>query len=406
MKRLLQITLGILTSIGGFLDVGAIATSAQAGAEYRFKLLWAVALGTLCVIFLVEMAGRLAAASQHTIVDAMRAKLGFKFYVWPLAAELVVDFLTLAAEIGGVSVALQLVTGIKAAVWAMPVAFCVWLLLWKGTFGLIENGVSLLGLVTLVFVYAALRLHPHWGEVGRGLLPTLPHDKPFRYLFIVVGIIGAIISPYLLYFYSSGAVEEKWDKSYLGANKVTATLGMGFGSLISIGVLTVAALVLNPQHVQIDHYPQAAAMLTPVLGHWGVLAFAAALGIACFGAALEVSSEVSYTAAQAFGWRWGVSAPPRENARFSLVYTLYLLAAGLMMTTGIDPLQLTIYTLALTTLLLPVVIGPFLLLMNDPQYVGKNRNGWVSNTVVILTLLVACLLALAAIPLQILGGGG
>ncbi len=105
MKRLLQLTLGILTSIGGFLDVGAIATSAQAGAEYRFKLLWAVALETLCVIFLVEMAGRLAAVSQHTIVDAMRAKLGFKFYIWPLAAELVVDFLTLAAEIGGVSVA-------------------------------------------------------------------------------------------------------------------------------------------------------------------------------------------------------------------------------------------------------------------------------------------------------------
>ena len=357
------------------------------------------------MIFLVEMSGRLAAVSQHTIVDAMRARLGFRVYVWPLAAQLVIDFLTLAAEIGGVSVALQLLTGVKAAVWALPVAFCVWLLLWKGTFGVIENAVSLLGLLTLVFVYAALHLHPHWGEVGRGLIPTLPREKPYHYLFIVVGIIGAIISPYLLYFYSSGAVEEKWDKTYLKANRITATLGMGFGSLVSLSVLVVAALVLGPQHVQIQHYPQAAPMLTPVLGRWGVPAFALALGITCFGAALEVSAEVSYTVAQAFGWRWGVSAPPRENARFSLVYTLYLLAAGLTMTTGLDPLQLTLYTLALTTLVLPLVIGPFLLLMNDPDYVGENRNGWVSNTVVLLTLLLACVLAAVAIPLQIKGGG-
>ena len=54
MKKALEITLGIVTSIGGFLDVGAIATAAQAGAAFGFQLIWVVVLGTICVIFLVE----------------------------------------------------------------------------------------------------------------------------------------------------------------------------------------------------------------------------------------------------------------------------------------------------------------------------------------------------------------
>nr|WP_245570592.1 divalent metal cation transporter [Chroococcidiopsis thermalis] len=144
MSKLLEIALGIVTSIGGFLDVGAIATSAEAGSSFGFGLIWAIVLGTICVIFLVEMSGRLAAASKHTLADAVRERFGFNFYVLPLLAEIVVDFLVLGAEIGGVCIALQLVTGIAFRWWALPVAFAIWLMLWKGNFGLIENGISLL----------------------------------------------------------------------------------------------------------------------------------------------------------------------------------------------------------------------------------------------------------------------
>src|SRR5438132_10714879 len=76
MKKWGEIALGIATSIGGFLDVGSIATSAQAGARYGFQLLWAVGIGTLCLIFLTEMSGRLAAVSRHTVADAVRERFG------------------------------------------------------------------------------------------------------------------------------------------------------------------------------------------------------------------------------------------------------------------------------------------------------------------------------------------
>ena len=404
MNKIFEIALGIVTSIGGFLDVGAIATAAEAGSTYSFQLIWAFVLGTICVIFLVEMSGRLAAISKHTLAAAVRERFGFNFYIIPLVAEIIVDFLVLAAEIGGVCIALQLVTGISFQWFALPVAFAIWLLLWKGTFGLIENGISLLGLITLAFVVATFKLHPSLTQLGSGLLPTLPQQDTAHYLYLAVGILGALISPYLFYFYSSGAVEDKWDEGYIGVNRAVAGLGMGFGSIVSLGVLIVAALVLGPKGIQVDSYEQAALMLTETFGYWGFVLFAASLGIACFGAALEVSLDTAYIVAQAFGWNWGENLKPKDAARFSLVYTVFVFLASLLMVFGIDPLQLTLFSMAITAVILPPVIIPFLVLMNDELYVGKYRNGWISNSVVIFTIALTFVLAIVAIPLEIIGG--
>src|SRR3954465_8874641 len=150
--KLLEIALGIVTGIGGFLEVGSLATSAQAGSEFGFQLLWALGLGVICIAFLVEMSGRLAAGSRHTLPDAMRERFGVRFFLVPLVAVAVVSFLVLASEIGGVCLALQLATGVRFQWWAPLVAFAAWLLLWKGTFGLVEKGSSLLGLVSLAFL--------------------------------------------------------------------------------------------------------------------------------------------------------------------------------------------------------------------------------------------------------------
>src|SRR5512146_579169 len=131
MKKIFQITLGIVTSVGGFLEIGSIATAAQAGAAFRYQLIWSVVLGTICVAFLVEMSGRFAAMSKHTLVDAMRERFGASFFSVPLIVMFLVSLLVLAAELGGVAVALELATGISLRTWALPAAIVAWLLLWS-----------------------------------------------------------------------------------------------------------------------------------------------------------------------------------------------------------------------------------------------------------------------------------
>lgn len=404
MKKLLQISLGIVTSVGGFLEIGSVTTAAQAGAAFGYQLLWAILLGTLCLIFLVEMAGRLSAVSKHTIVDAMRERFGFPFFFIVLVGMVLVSFLVLIAELGGVGLSLQLLTGIGFPWWAIPVSLLVWLLMWKGTFGLIENGASLLGLVTISFIVAAVRLHPDWSGVASGLAPTMPHTNKAHYGFIAVSILGASISPYLMYFYSSGAIEDEWDESYIGVNRFIATFGMTFGGVLSMAVLVAAALALQPRGIRVDTFQQGALLMTTALPRWGFYLFAASMLVACFGAALEVSLAIAYFFAQGFGWKWGEDLEPAKDARFAFVYTIIILLAAIPLVFGIDPLKVTIMSMALTAATLPLAIIPFLFLMNDSTYMSKHGNGWIGNSVVAIIIVISFVLAVITIPLQIIGG--
>jgi Mn2+/Fe2+ NRAMP family transporter len=404
MKKFLQIALGIVTSVGGFLEIGSVTTAAQAGASFGYKLLWAILLGTICLIFLVEMSGRFSAVSKHTIVDATRERFGFPFFSIVLMGMVLVAFLVLVAELGGIGLSLQILTGIGFQWWAIPISFAVWLVMWKGTFGLIENGVSLLGLVTISFVVAALKLHPDWLGVARGLLPGLEGDQKAKYGFIAVSILGASISPYLMYFYSSGAIEDKWDVTYIPINRVIAILGMSFGGLLSMAVLVAAALAIGPNGVDITRFEQAAQIMTSALPKWGFFLFAVSMLVACLGAALEISLAISYFFAQGFGWNWSESLTPSKDARFCFTYTIIILLAAIPLVLRVDPIKVTMISMALTAATLPLAIVPFLFLMNDPIYLGEHRNGWISNSVVGIVILISFVLAVISIPLQIIGG--
>ena len=403
MKKLLHVALGVVTSFGGFLEAGSIATSVQAGAEFGYSLLWVLLLGVVCLVVLIEMSGRLAAVSHHTIAGAMRERFGFSFFLLPLVGVVAVSMLTLAAELGGVCMALQLATGIGFQWWALPVMLAVWLLLWRGTFGVIEDGVSLLGLVTVAFVIAAVRLHPSAGEVAAGFVPSAAPYAPSRYWFLAVSILGATLTPYLFYFYSSGAVEDGWDADDVPANRLVSAFGMGFGATLAAAVLVVAALVYT-RGVRLDSYDQIAPMLTDALGRWGYPLFVAALGIACFGAALEVSLALAYMIAQGFGWNWGENARPRDAARFSVSYTLALVLATALVVVGLDPLRVTNVAMALNAASLPLAVVPFLVLMNDREYVGEHVNGRVANVLVLVVVALACVLAAVSLPLELAGG--
>jgi Mn2+/Fe2+ NRAMP family transporter len=402
MKNLTKIGLGILTSIGGYLEVGSMGTAIQAGAAFRYDLLWAIALGTICIAFLVEMTGRLAAVSHHSVVAAVRKRFGIRFQIWPLLSQIVVDLLVLASEIGGASLALELATGYSFRIFVIPVAALVWALLWFATFGAIEHSVAVLGLVTLSFSVAAWWLQPDWAAVRHGLMPHRPAHDAAQYGYLAVGILGATISPYLFSFYSSGAVEEEWRKEDLMPNRIVAALGMGFGSLVAMSVVVVAAVVLAPRGIEGEMYQQAATMLSLPLAHWGFRLFWLSLFIGCVGAALELALDVSYIVGQTFGWAWSENQPPGDEARFAVGYTLAIAFATTPSILGIDPLKLTMFSMAVTVVVLPILIGPLLVVMNDEQYLEQYTNGWITNGAVVAIVALAFVLAAVAIPLQLM----
>jgi Mn2+/Fe2+ NRAMP family transporter len=167
--------------------------------------------------------------------------------------------------------------------------------------------------------------------------------------------------------------------------------------------MVVAALTLKPQGIRVEEYEQAALMLVPALGGWGFYLFIASLAIACFGAALELSLATAYAAAQAFGWNWGENLKPRAAARFSMTYTVFIALSALIVLSGLNPMKLTLFSMAITAVILPLTVMPFLVLMNDRRYMGSHVNSRFSNVVVTLIVVLSAILAIIAIPLEIIG---
>src|ERR1043166_3594705 len=111
MKKWVEIFLGILTAMGGFVEVGELLFSVNAGARFRFSLLWVVALGTVGIIVYCEMAGRIAAVRQQPVFHLIRERAGLTAGLVTLLAANIVNVMTCAAEIGGIALVWQLLQG-------------------------------------------------------------------------------------------------------------------------------------------------------------------------------------------------------------------------------------------------------------------------------------------------------
>src|SRR5829696_1975728 len=405
-RQVLSILLGIMTATGGFLDAGAITTSAAAGANFGFGLIWAMALATIAVMLLVEMTGRMTAMSGKTYADGIRERFGFKFYLLPLTSEVIANSLLLAADLGGIAIALSLLTGIGWHMLLPVAAFIVFLMVWRAPFSLIENGPSLLGLVALSAVLAVVLVGAPSAEVLPTLWkPRIQDGELAEYLFLAAAILGAVISPYLLYFYSSGAGEERWSRRSLGVNKATAVLGMGFGGLTAICLIVLSAEVLAPMHIGGSTLPEVGLTLIEPIGTVGGVLFALILFATCLGAALEIVLSLGYNIAQGFGWEWGETKAPAEAARFNLVLLVSIIIGVTLTVVGGDPLKLALVGSAFTALVLPVSLVPLVVLMNDPDYLHDRTNGALGNVLLVVIVVIAFVVAVVSMPLLLLSGG-
>jgi manganese transport protein len=164
MKKWVEIFLGILTAMGGFVEVGELVFSVNAGARFRFSLLWVVALGTVGIIVYCEMAGRIAAVRGQPVFNLIRERAGLNAGLVTLVAANAVNLLTCTAEIGGIAILWQLFSGWPYR-WLVVLALLFLLsVVWVLSFEWIERVFGLLGLLMCVYLLTAAG--------GRGVRPA------------------------------------------------------------------------------------------------------------------------------------------------------------------------------------------------------------------------------------------
>lgn len=166
MKKVFGLALGVLTAIGGFVDIGDLVTNAVVGSRFGLTLVWVLPVGVLGICVFAEMSGRVAAVSGRGSFDLIRERLGPRVGLANLLASMGVTLLTFIAEIGGVALALELATSVDEVLWVPMVGLAVWLVLWRVRFALMENVLGLMGLALIAFAVAVWRLGPQWGDLS------------------------------------------------------------------------------------------------------------------------------------------------------------------------------------------------------------------------------------------------
>ena len=354
------------------------------------------------------MSGRVAAVSGRATFEIIRDRLGPKASMANLGASFFVNLMTITAEIGGIALALQLATDVGPMLWMPVAAFAVWVVIWRVRFKIMENVTGLVGLCLLVFAVSVFLLHPDWAAIGRqAIAPVIPQsESAATYWYFAVALFGAAMTPYEVFFFSSGAVEEGWSTKDLGKSRLNVIVGFPLGGLLSLAIASGAAIVLAPAAIEVTSLSQ---VVLPVVVGGGKLALAFAIvGIfaATFGAALETTLSAGYTIAQYFGWTWGKYRRPAEATRFHVVMIVALIIGCAVLLTGVDPVLVTEYSVVFSAIALPLTYLPILLVANDPEYMGEHVNGISMNTLATIYLVIILAASLAAIPLMIVTGAG
>jgi manganese transport protein len=408
MKKFLSIFLGILTAIGGFVDIGDLVASAATGARFELNLAWVLLVGVIGIVVYAEMCGRVAAIAGRPVFDLVRERLGPRFGLANLLASFFINFLTLTAELAGVAIALSLLAGVSYVLLIPAALFLVWVVIWRMPFSSMEQLFGLLGLALVVFAVTVWHFGPDWSQLFRDAShPSIPeHETVFTYSYYAIALFGAAMTPYEVFFFSSGAVEEHWTRQDLATNRANVVVGFPLGGLISLSIMVSAALVFSPLDISVEHLSQVVLPISAELGKVG-LAFAI-LGIfaATFGAALETGLSAGYTVAQYFGWQWGKYVRPRQAARFHLVVLVSIVGAALWGITRVDPVKVTEYSIVLSAAALPLTYFPILVIANDPAYMGQDTNGRMLNFVATVYLAILVVISVATIPLMIITKAG
>ena len=404
--KIFQIALGILAAIGGFVDIGDLVFNVAAGAAFGYQLLWVVVVGVVGIIVYSEMCGRVAAVSEKAVFDAVRERVGFGAGLTTLIAAQVVNLMTLAAEVGGLAICLRLLSGLPYR-WLILVAILVvGLIVWTISFEWIERIFGYGGLCLLVFAVAVVKLHPDWGAVAHGFVPHINTNDTALYLYFAVGLLGAAMTPYEVYFYSSGAVEEGWTAKDLSINRLNAMIGYGLGGVLSFTLMITGGALFLAEGIEPETLGTIAMGAQIPLGTAGLILALIGILFAVGGASIDTLFAGAYNLAQFMGWEWGRYRSNAGAPRFTLTWLVLLVLAFCVVMTGVDPVMLTEYAVIFSVVALPLTYLPILLVANDKAYMGTHANGRLANILGVAYFVIILGVSLSAIPLMIVTNVG
>lgn len=389
---------GIVVAATG-VGAGDLVATLVAGSNYNYLLLWAVVVGTVFKIVLVEGAGRYSLATGRTIFSGWRT-LG-RWTSWYFGPYILVWGFVYGAT-AMLSSALPLATlmpAIPLEAWAIGTGLIGFALVWWGRYAVVEKVMALfVGIMFVTVVGAAIMTLPNLGDVLSGLLPVIPEGGLITTLALAGGVGGTIT----LAAYGYWLREKGWsDASWMRVMRLDNAVAYIITGVFVVAMLVVGAELLYSANIAISTGDRGLLDLSGVLAERYGAAFGAVFLVgfwaSSFSSLIGVWNGVSLMFADFVGTTRGLELDDRRmhaGGTYYRAYVLWLTFPPMILVFLGQPIAVILAYGVLGALFMPFLALTLLGLLNTDRTPKEWRNGWIAN--VLLGICALVFLALGA----------
>ena len=338
-------------------DAGSVITAAQSGAEWGYRLLLLQVILVPILFMVQELTVRLGIVSRKGHAEMIRDHFG-RAWAWVSVATLVLACIgALLSELSGLA-GVGLLMGVPTWVTTTLIVVLLIAMAYRGSYLTVERIAIAVGAFELVFLAVAWKAQPGLSDLFAGAI-DIPWREP-RYLYLVAANIGAVIMPWMVFYQQSSVVEKRLTVADLPAARLDTALGAVLTQIIMAAVLVATAATLSgsTRSGALDTVQQIADAITPFLGETtGKLLFGLGLTGSAVVATIVVTLTAARTLSEVLGVKHSLEHEPQEAPWFYGIYTVTLIAGGLLIVSGVNLVSLAVGVQVMNALLLPIVLG-------------------------------------------------
>ena len=379
-------------------DAGGILVYSQAGAQYGFLLLWTMIPITLALIVVQEMSARMGAVTGKGLSDLIREEFGLRITFLMMLGILIINFGNVVTEFIGIATSLELF-GLSRYITVPVCAVIVWLIVVKGQYKSVEKVFLAASFFYVTYILAGTLAHPLWKNamLATVKLPAMHAFRDQAYLFMVIGVVGTTIAPWMQFYLQSSIVEKGVTTRGLRASRWDVITGCVFTDVVAWFIIVACAATLYVHgYRDIKYAADAAQALKPLAGQYAYILFAVGLFNASLFAASILPLSTAYTVCEGLGFESGVDKKFGEAPFFYWLYILLIAAGGaVLLIPNLPLIKIAVLSQVVNGVVLPFVLVFMLLLINKKEIMGAYVNTHLFNAVAWLTTIVMIGLTLA-----------
>jgi NRAMP (natural resistance-associated macrophage protein)-like metal ion transporter len=373
-------------------DPSGIATYSQTGAQFGYDQLWTALFLLPLQTAIQESCARVGAITGQGLAALIKKQYGSFILFFLVFLVLVANIINIGADLAAMTATVRLL---------IPVPFSFLIILFTASIVILEIFVCYkdyagilkwLCLTLLAYPLTLFFIHAPWLTILKStFIPTFKFD--FQFLFIITGVLGTTISPYLFFWEASHEVEEvkckhlakngakpKISKKFMRNLRIDNFLGMLFSQICAWSIIVVAATVLNPHGItDIKTAADAAKALEPFVGRFAEIIFAVGVVGLGFLSISILAGSGAYALSEAFNWTTGLDLKFSSARGFYSVIIFSTVIGLLIGSSPINPMKALVYAAVINGVVAVPLIFFIWLIANNKKIMGNHKSGWLSN---------------------------